>query len=127
MTASASHPTNTQITDTATSTKPALNAGEDISIYLAGATAPNSVGVQMLHATITKATDKAICLKANDPQARNYGRSVWLPKRALHPIKHEHAHLGVTFITWRLRGWFKPDHFQYRMFVDASVSIISVP
>lgn len=46
------NPINTQITDT--DTKPALNKGEDISVYIHGATTLNDVGVQKLHATIKK-------------------------------------------------------------------------
>jgi hypothetical protein len=115
---------STQITDPAASIKPSLNTGEDISIYIAGATAPSAVSVQMLHATVTKATDKAVYLTANDPQARNYGRGMWLPKRALHPVTQ--THIGISVTTWRLRSWFKPDRYQSRMFADASVSIISV-
>jgi len=115
---------NTQTTNAAASIKPSLNTGEDVSIYIAGATASNAVGVQMLHATITKATDKAVYLTANDPRARNFGRGIWLPKRALKPVTQTHRDLSIT--TWRLRSWFRPDHFQSRMFADASISVISV-
>ncbi|EIP99346.1 hypothetical protein OpiT1DRAFT_03860 [Opitutaceae bacterium TAV1] len=100
-----------------------LNPGEEISIYLSGATAHCAVAVMMLHAKVDRLTEKAVKLVSVDRQAPNCGQSVWLPRKAL--AAYSCTLCGVTSTTWKIRHWFRPDHYQARFFSRSTLATIS--
>jgi len=90
--------------------------GEEISIEVKGAVGFSLVVSQLFHCSIERKTDKSVLLKGADRGARNYGKTIWLPKKAL---------VKTGKKTYRLAKWFQPNRYQERVLEESYISGVS--
>jgi hypothetical protein len=91
--------------------------GQQLSIFLSGATTPTSVVVEMVHVVVAKTTDKAVYVTFA-AKTRTYG--CWLPKKAL-ITRH-----GTE--SFEVARWFSMGSYERFFFSKAStVGGVSVP
>jgi len=88
-----------------------LAAGDELSILIGTATAPNAVAVEHVFGRIMATTPKALRLQL--AASRGGTRWLWLPRRALTHLARDGA--GVSC---KLARWWQPDGSQARA-IDA--------
>jgi hypothetical protein len=94
-----------------------METGTSISIAIGGAVAHSAVICAMLHGTISRTTEKAVCVTFDNKS------SLWFPKSALIAV-NSIVNPG-SFSHYKTARWFRMDEAAARI-ADRAVSISGV-